>query len=86
MRLLGSCGWDCHYFTVYYFNSIVPCHVSASCIHQVGQLVLPGQTRYMEIVQSLADGDLRSVAEQGTKLLPRNEVQLFAFPMQPCLR
>lgn len=52
----------------------------------MGQLVLPGQTRDMEIVQSLADGDLRSVVEQGTKLLPRNEVQLFAFPMQPCPR
>lgn len=79
MGLLDSCGWDCHYF-----NSIVPCNVSASCIHQMGQHALPGHTRDMETVQSLADGDLRSVAEQGTKLPPRNAVQVFAFPMEPC--
>lgn len=37
MGLIDSCGWDC-----YYFNGIVACNVSASCIHQVGQRVLPG--------------------------------------------
>ena len=71
----------------HYFNTIAPCNISASC-RPSGEAACPYWTHEGHADRKhrgSANGDLRSVAEQGTKLPPGNAIQPSTSPCRPQL-